>query len=50
MRWLLMAVDGLLMGLVGAVLIAVTPRNQRLGDIVAGTMVVRCPSPADPVT
>ncbi|WP_329790702.1 RDD family protein [Lentzea sp. DG1S-22] len=40
-RWLLMAVDGLLMGLVGAVLIAVTPRHQRLGDMVAGTVVVR---------
>ncbi|MCX2951702.1 RDD family protein [Lentzea sp. NEAU-D7] len=40
-RWLLMVVDGLLLGLVGAVLIAVTPRNQRLGDMVAGTVVVR---------
>lgn len=40
-RWLLMAVDGLFLGLVGAVLIAVTPRNQRFGDIVAGTVVVR---------
>jgi len=40
-RWLLMVVDGLLMGLVGAVLIAVTPRHQRLGDMVAGTVVVR---------
>jgi uncharacterized RDD family membrane protein YckC len=49
-RWLLMAVDGLLMGLVGAVLIAVTPRHQRLGDMVAGTVVVRRPSAQDPVT
>ncbi|MFD9700984.1 RDD family protein [Lentzea sp. NPDC059081] len=40
-RWLLMAVDGLFLGVVGAVLIAVTPRNQRLGDMVAGTVVVR---------
>jgi uncharacterized RDD family membrane protein YckC len=40
-RWLLMAVDGLLLGLVGAVLIAVTPRHQRLGDVVTGTVVVR---------
>ncbi|SDF73853.1 RDD family protein [Lentzea fradiae] len=40
-RWLLMVVDGLLFGLVGAVLIAVTPRNQRFGDIVTGTVVVR---------
>ncbi|WP_434443112.1 RDD family protein [Lentzea sp. E54] len=49
-RWLLMAVDGLLLGLVGAVLIAVTPRNQRLGDMVAGTVVVRLPAPGRPVT
>ncbi|KOV83332.1 hypothetical protein ADL03_20835 [Nocardia sp. NRRL S-836] len=40
-RWLLMTVDGLLLGLVGAVLIAVTPRHQRLGDMVTGTVVVR---------
>ncbi|GLY49808.1 RDD family protein [Lentzea sp. NBRC 102530] len=43
-RWLLMVVDGLFLGLVGAVLIAVTPRNQRLGDVVAGTVVVRRPA------
>ncbi len=40
-RWLLMVVDGLFLGLVGAVLIAVTPRHQRFGDIVARTVVVR---------
>ncbi len=40
-RWLMMVVDGLLLGLVGAALIALTPRNQRLGDIVARTVVVR---------
>ncbi|HEX7303068.1 RDD family protein [Lentzea sp.] len=40
-RWLLMVVDGLFLGVVGAVLIAVTPRHQRLGDMVAGTVVVR---------
>ncbi|MFD5829786.1 RDD family protein [Lentzea sp. NPDC060358] len=40
-RWLLMVVDGLFLGVVGAVLIALTPRNQRLGDMVAGTVVVR---------
>ncbi|MEU7474704.1 RDD family protein [Lentzea sp. NPDC042327] len=40
-RWVLMAVDGMFFGLVGAVLIAVTPRHQRLGDVVAGTVVVR---------
>ena len=40
-RWLMMVVDGLFFGLVGAVLIAVTPRRQRLGDMVARTVVVR---------
>jgi uncharacterized RDD family membrane protein YckC len=40
-RWLLMVVDGMFFGLVGAILIAVTPRRQRLGDIVARTVVVR---------
>lgn len=40
-RWLLMTVDAMLLGLVGAVLIACTPRNQRLGDLVARTVVVR---------
>lgn len=40
-RWLLMVVDGLLLGLVGAALIAWTPRKQRLGDVVARTVVVR---------
>jgi uncharacterized RDD family membrane protein YckC len=48
LRWLMMVVDGLLLGLVGAVLIAVTTRHQRLGDMVAGTIVVR--SPAVPST
>ena len=41
LRWLMMVVDGLLLGLVGAVLIAVTARHQRLGDMVAGTLVIR---------
>jgi uncharacterized RDD family membrane protein YckC len=40
-RWLLNCVDGQLFGLLGAVIIAVTPRHQRLGDIVARTLVVR---------
>ena len=40
-RWLLMVVDGMFLGLVGAVLIVVTPRHQRLGDLVARTLVVR---------
>lgn len=40
-RWALYVVDGLLFGLVGAVLIAVTPRHQRFGDLVTRTVVVR---------
>lgn len=40
-RWLLNVVDGLCFGLLGAVLIAVTPRHQRFGDLVARTLVVR---------
>ncbi|PRY44446.1 RDD family protein [Umezawaea tangerina] len=40
-RWLLFAVDGLFLCLVGVVLIAVTPRHQRFGDLVARTVVVR---------
>ena len=40
-RWLLFTVDGLLFGVVGAILIAVTERHQRLGDLVARTIVVR---------
>jgi uncharacterized RDD family membrane protein YckC len=40
-RWLLMAADGALFGLVGLVVIAATPRRQRLGDLVAGTLVIR---------
>jgi uncharacterized RDD family membrane protein YckC len=40
-RWLLNVVDGALFGLVGVLLIIVTPRHQRLGDLVAGTLVVR---------
>jgi uncharacterized RDD family membrane protein YckC len=40
-RWLMMVVDGLAFGLVGAVLIAATPRHQRLGDMVTRTLVVR---------
>jgi uncharacterized RDD family membrane protein YckC len=41
LRWLMMVVDGLAFGLVGAVLIAATPRHQRLGDMVTRTLVVR---------
>jgi uncharacterized RDD family membrane protein YckC len=41
LRWLMMVVDGMAFGLVGAVLIAATPRHQRLGDMVTRTVVVR---------
>jgi uncharacterized RDD family membrane protein YckC len=41
LRSLLFAVDGLLLGLVGAVCIALTPRRQRVGDILTRTVVVR---------
>lgn len=41
LRSLMMAVDGMFFGLVGAALIAFTPRRQRLGDLVARTVVVR---------
>jgi uncharacterized RDD family membrane protein YckC len=40
-RWLLMVADGALFGLVGLVVMLATPRRQRIGDIVAGTLVVR---------
>jgi uncharacterized RDD family membrane protein YckC len=40
-RWLLSVVDGLFFGLVGAIFIATTPLHQRMGDIVARTVVVR---------
>ena len=40
-RWFLFTVDGLLLGLVAVVSIAVTPRRQRVGDVLARTVVVR---------
>lgn len=40
-RWLLMVADGALFGLVGLIVIVATRRRQRIGDIVAGTLVVR---------
>jgi len=40
-RWLLMIADGALFGVVGLVVVLATPRRQRLGDLVAGTLVVR---------
>jgi uncharacterized RDD family membrane protein YckC len=40
-RNLLMVFDALLFGIPGLLLILVTERNQRLGDLAAGTVVVR---------
>lgn len=40
-RWFLFTVDGLLLGLVAVVSMAVTERRQRVGDLIARTVVVR---------
>ena len=40
-RWLMVVVDGYFFGLVGALAIAFSSRNQRFGDMVARTLVVR---------
>jgi uncharacterized RDD family membrane protein YckC len=40
-RWVLLTVDGLLLGLVAVVSMAMTRRRQRIGDLVARTLVVR---------
>ena len=40
-RWLMAVVDGYFFGLVGALAIAFSSRHQRLGDMVARTLVVR---------
>lgn len=40
-RWFLFTVDGLLLGLVAVVSMAVTRRHQRIGDLIARTVVVR---------
>ena len=45
-RSLLFTVDGLLLGLVAVVSIAVTERRQRIGDLLAQTVVVRVSRPA----
>jgi uncharacterized RDD family membrane protein YckC len=42
-RWLLMVVDGFVFGLVGLLVMANSTRQQRVGDMVAGTIVVREP-------
>jgi uncharacterized RDD family membrane protein YckC len=40
-RWLLWIVDGFFFWLVGGVLVLVTEKNQRVGDMAAGTYTVR---------
>ncbi len=47
-RWVLLTVDGLLLGLVAVVSIAATHRRQRIGDLVARTLVVRVETAASP--
>jgi uncharacterized RDD family membrane protein YckC len=41
LRWALTTVDGFAFGLVGLVIMMNSRRQQRLGDLVAGTLVVR---------
>ncbi|MFF0745432.1 RDD family protein [Streptomyces sp. NPDC004111] len=41
LRAVLLVVDGMCAGLVGLVAMLVTPRRQRLGDLAAGTVVIR---------
>jgi uncharacterized RDD family membrane protein YckC len=49
-RWLLMAVDGAFYGIVGLVVMAASRRHQRVGDMVAHTLVVRRTAVPDPPT
>jgi uncharacterized RDD family membrane protein YckC len=49
LRWLLWQADGLFFGLVGLIIMQFTPRHQRLGDLVASTVVVRRSSVDQPV-
>lgn len=41
LRWLLMPIDGPLTGGLGVLVILLTKNNQRLGDLAAGTMVIK---------
>ena len=41
LRWLLQVVDGFAFGLAGLVVMVFSPRHQRVGDLVARTLVVR---------
>lgn len=40
-RWLMLPVDGLALGIVGLIAMLASPRHQRLGDIAADTVVVQ---------
>jgi uncharacterized RDD family membrane protein YckC len=40
-RWLLQVVDGFAFGLAGLIVMLLSPRHQRVGDLVARTLVVR---------
>ena len=41
LRWLLLVVDAMFLGAVGLVAMLVTSQNQRIGDLMADTLVVR---------
>ncbi|MFC0435168.1 RDD family protein [Kutzneria buriramensis] len=41
LRWLLQVVDGFAFGLTGLIVMVVSSRHQRVGDLVARTLVVR---------
>ena len=44
LRWLLWLVDGPLLSFLGVLVILINKHNQRIGDIAAGTMVIRLDS------
>jgi uncharacterized RDD family membrane protein YckC len=41
LRWLLLVVDAMFFGAVGLIAMLVTSQNQRIGDAMADTLVVR---------
>ena len=43
LRWVMLLVDGMLFGAVGLGAMLLTPRHQRVGDLLADTVVVRQP-------
>lgn len=45
LRWMGLLVDAMLMGLVGLAAMLMTPRAQRVGDLLAATLVVRDAQP-----